>query len=243
MLNGRRGPLAARGRCAQAISCAIDRNQVLQTAAYGEGTVTGPITSPAFSYSPTDGLPCTPGDTAKAKSMLAAAGTAAGSRSRRSSRPASTRRRSTRRRTSSRSWPRSASSCKLQQLSTAPYVTAWLAADYDAAVALNGGSHDPYLMYGRYYAPAAPVQARRPRLDRRSPSCSPQGNATSDNATQRQSNLQEPAAQLLERVAVGLDVPSDDNYLVSSERARLHAPTGRLAALARSRVQRDRTRC
>ena len=28
---------------------------------------------------------------------------------------------------------------QLKQLSTAPYVSAWLAADYDAAVALNGG--------------------------------------------------------------------------------------------------------
>ncbi|HEY7176193.1 MAG TPA: ABC transporter substrate-binding protein, partial [Micromonosporaceae bacterium] len=73
MLNGRRGPLQ-KADARLAIACAIDRNQVLQTAAFGDGTVTGPITSPAFQYSPTDGLPCTPGDQTKAKQLLASAG-------------------------------------------------------------------------------------------------------------------------------------------------------------------------
>ncbi len=31
------------------------------------------------------------------------------------------------------------------------YVDRWLAADFDAAVALNGGRPDPYTMYARYW--------------------------------------------------------------------------------------------
>ena len=43
----------------------------------------------------------------------------------------------------------------LQQQQTNVYVDNWLEANYDAAVALNGGSTDPYLMYGRYYTEGA----------------------------------------------------------------------------------------
>jgi peptide/nickel transport system substrate-binding protein len=39
----------------------------------------------------------------------------------------------------------------IEQLETNAYVKRWLDADFDAAVALNGGSYDPYLMYGRYF--------------------------------------------------------------------------------------------
>ena len=31
------------------------------------------------------------------------------------------------------------------------YVDTWLAADFDAAIALNGGRPDPDTMYGRYF--------------------------------------------------------------------------------------------
>ena len=44
---------------------------------------------------------------------------------------------------------------QLQQQETNVYVDNWLNASYDAAVALNGGSTDPYVMYGRYFGPDA----------------------------------------------------------------------------------------
>ena len=40
-----------------AIQCAIDRQAVLDTAALGEGEVTGPITSPAYKSDP-NARPC-----------------------------------------------------------------------------------------------------------------------------------------------------------------------------------------
>jgi peptide/nickel transport system substrate-binding protein len=150
MLNGRKGPLKEL-KVRQAIACAIDRDQVVKTAANGDGTVTGPITSPGFQFSPTQGLPCTPGDTAAAKTLLTQAGYGNGF-------TLTTIVETGEYATAIAEGQNLQSQLKaigitlnLKQLTTDPYVKAWLAADYDAAVALNGGSNDPYLMYGRYY--------------------------------------------------------------------------------------------
>ena len=106
-LNGRHKPLD-NIKVRQAIACAVDRQQVIDTAAFGDGTVTGPITSPAYQYSPTDGLPCTPGDYGGQAAAGAMPDTPTGSTSRRSWRPASTRPAWRRGRTCRPSWPRSA---------------------------------------------------------------------------------------------------------------------------------------
>ena len=52
------------------MQCAIDRQQVLDTAALGEGEVTGPITSPAYKSDP-KARPCPTRDLAKAADYLA----------------------------------------------------------------------------------------------------------------------------------------------------------------------------
>jgi len=231
MLNGRKGPLRS-VKVRQAISCAVDRNQVLQTAAYGDGTVTGPITSPAFSYSATDGLPCKPGDTAAAKSLLAAGGyakgftldtivetgeyaTAVGEAQNLQSQLS-----------------KIGVRLKLRQLSTAPYVTAWLAADFDAAVALNGGSYDPYLMYGRYYTAGGSL-AKPAGLDStKLAQLLDAGNATSDNG-KRQTIYQNLQQQLLTESPWVWMFRSDDYYLVGSGVSGFAArPDGQLRSLA-----------
>ena len=60
-------------RVRQAISCAIDRQQVLDTASMGEGQVIGPLTPP-FYQTPLSDLPCYTPDLAKAKQLLKDAG-------------------------------------------------------------------------------------------------------------------------------------------------------------------------
>ena len=40
---------------------------------------------------------------------------------------------------------------EIEPLELSVYVDRWLAADFDAAVALNGGRSDPYSMYVRYW--------------------------------------------------------------------------------------------
>jgi peptide/nickel transport system substrate-binding protein len=150
MLNGRKGPLKDL-RVRQAISCALDRQEVIDTANNGDGKVTGPITSPAYQYSATDGLPCTAPDLKLAKQLLADAGYANGFTLRTIV--------GTEEYATALAEGQSVQSqlakigvkLDLQQLVTTPYVEAWLKADFDAAIALNGGSYDPFLMYSRYY--------------------------------------------------------------------------------------------
>ncbi len=60
-----------------AMQCAVDRQEVLDTAALGEGTVVGPITSPAYLSDPS-ARPCPERDVEKAKQYLADAGYADG---------------------------------------------------------------------------------------------------------------------------------------------------------------------
>ena len=134
----------------QAISCAIDRQEVLDTAALGEGVVTGPLTMPSFAL-PTDELTCYTKDLDKAKELMAQAGMADGF---------------TLKVIAANAEPPTALSeaqniqaqlaeigitVEIEPLELSVYVDRWLAGDFDAAVALNGGRPDPYTMYARYW--------------------------------------------------------------------------------------------
>lgn len=133
-----------------AISCAIDRKQVLDTAALGAGKVTGPITSPAYRSDP-DSRPCPQRDVAKAREHLAKAGKSGGV--------------SFTMITSQGLYSTAVNEAqniqaqlkdvgitvKLETLDSNAYVQRWLAGDFDAAIALNGGSTDPNTMYARYF--------------------------------------------------------------------------------------------
>lgn len=221
MLNGSKGPLANQ-TVRQAISCAIDRDEVIKTAANGDGKETGPITSPAFSYSATDGLPCKQGDTSAAKQMLAQAGfangftlntivetgeyaTAVGEAQNLQSQLA-----------------KIGVQLQIQQLTTAPYVQAWLAADYDAAVALNGGSYDPYLMYGRYFTTggslAKPAGIQSSALN----DLLVKGNSTSDEA-QRKSIYGDLQKELLKE-SPWVWMFRGDDYYVQNTSAQQFSP-------------------
>jgi len=150
MLNGRRKPLD-QPAVRQAIACAIDRKQVIETAVAGQGTVTGPVTSPGYRLSPTDGLPCTPGDTAAAKkllggtpvelTMLVMSGGYASAINEAQNLQAQL--------------TKIGVKLKIDQQPTNVYVKRWTKADYDLTLALNGGNSSPYLMYARYFTAGA----------------------------------------------------------------------------------------
>ena len=133
-----------------AIQCAIDRQVVLDTAALGEGEVTGPITSPAYKSDP-NARPCPTRDVDAAKQHLAAAGYESGltlpllvSQGEYAT-----------------SVPEAESvqaqlaeagiTVELEVTDIDTYVDKWLAADFTTAIALNGGRPDPDGMYGRYF--------------------------------------------------------------------------------------------
>lgn len=133
-----------------AIQCAIDRKQVLDTAALGAGEITGPITSPAYRSDP-DARPCPTRDVAKAKDHLARAGRSGGV--------------SINLITSQGLYSTAVNEAqnvqaqlkevgitvKLETLDSDSYVQRWLKGDFDSAIALNGGSSDPNTMYARYF--------------------------------------------------------------------------------------------
>lgn len=215
MLNGRRPPLT-KLKVRQAIACAVDRQQVVNTAAFGDGKVTGPITSPAFQYSPTAGLPCTPGDTSAAKRLLAQAGYAKGFSLKTIVETGEYATSVSEGQNLQSQLAKIGIQLDLQQLTTGPYVEAWLDANFDAAVALNGGSYDPYLMYGRYFTtggsltkPAGLVSAAMNRL-------LVKGNSTTNQAARHQiyGQLQQ---QLLRESPWVWMFRGDDYYLVGSD--------------------------
>jgi peptide/nickel transport system substrate-binding protein len=134
----------------QAISCAIDRQEVVDVAALGEGQVTGPLTMPAFRI-PLDELFCYTPDLNKAHDLMKQAGMEAGF-----TLPVIV----------GVAEPPTALSeaqviqeqlkainidVQIESLELATYVDRWLAADFTAAIALNGGRPDPYPMYSRYF--------------------------------------------------------------------------------------------
>ncbi|MGH2820346.1 MAG: ABC transporter substrate-binding protein, partial [Actinomycetota bacterium] len=138
-------------RVRQAIACAVDRQEVVDSAALGEGEVTGPMTLPAYESEPTAGLPCDPPDPEAAKRLLRQAGEADGF--------------SLDTIVMTKGYATSvdeAQSLKaqlskigvdleLELLENSVYIDRWLGTKFDAAVALNGGISDPHLMYARYF--------------------------------------------------------------------------------------------
>jgi peptide/nickel transport system substrate-binding protein len=148
-LNARRAPLDNLD-VRLAIQCAIDRQQVLDTAALGEGEVTGPITSPAYRSDPA-ARPCPQRDVDAARRHLAAAGHAGGltlsaivSQGEYAT--------SVNEATNIQAQLAEAGvTLNLDVLESGAYVDRWVAADFEAAVALNGGRPDPDGMYGRYF--------------------------------------------------------------------------------------------
>ncbi len=185
MLNGRKKPLDDI-KVRQAISCAIDRQEVIDTAAFGDGKVTGPITSPAFQYDETEGLPCTPGDTDAARKLLSDAGHGDGITIRTIVQTGEYATAAAEAQSVQSQLSKIGVRLDLEQMPSAPYVKAWLAADFDAAVALNGGSSDPYLMYGRYFTDGAslagPAGLESPELA----NLLVQGNSTTEDVERQQ---------------------------------------------------------
>lgn len=184
-LNGRRGPLQELP-VRQAIACAIDRQQVVETAYFGEGEVTGPITSPAYDLDPTAGLPCDPPDLDAARDLLAQAGYGDGLTLETIVMVGEYATATNIAQSVQGQLSEIGVQLELKQQQTNVYVDNWLAANFDAAVALNGGSTDPYLMYGRYYAAEAsladPAGLSDPGLDQ----LLQQVNSTTDEAERQQ---------------------------------------------------------
>ncbi len=136
-------------RVRQAISCAIDRQQVLDTASLGEGQVTGPATAPYYRL-PEDQLFCYRKDVEKAKQLLADSGVtgikfkimAAADEPPTAVAEAQN---------IQAQLGEIGIETEIETMELGVYVDRWLKGDFDAVVALNGGNPDPHNMFYRYW--------------------------------------------------------------------------------------------
>jgi len=147
-LNANR-PMFTDERVRQALSCAIDRQEVLDTASLGEGEVTGPAT-PLFYRLPLSELACYQKDIEKATALLTEAGVtnlkftiiAAADEPPTALAEAQN---------IQAQLQAIGVEAQIETLELGVYVDRWLKADFDAAIALNGGNPDPHNMFYRYW--------------------------------------------------------------------------------------------
>ena len=148
-LNARKAPLD-NVNVRLAIQCAIDRQQVVDTAALGMGSITGPFTMPAYKSSTTN-RPCPTADITKAKAYLAKAGYANGLTLPVMTEGGEYALATPIAQSVQSQLAKAGITMKIEALDAATYIPRWLAGDFTAAVANNGGKVDPDTMYTRYF--------------------------------------------------------------------------------------------
>lgn len=134
----------------QAMSCAVDRQAIIDAALVGEGKVTGPLTMPAFAQDP-ETLFCYRQDVAKAKQLMQEAGFADGFSATVIAATGEPPVASSEAQVLQSQLAEIGVKLDIKMMELNVYVDTWLKGDFDMAVALNGGRPDPYPMYNRYF--------------------------------------------------------------------------------------------
>ncbi|UYN99150.1 MAG: ABC transporter substrate-binding protein [Devosia sp.] len=219
----------------QAMSCAIDRQAIIDAALAGEGKVTGPLTMPAFAQDPA-GLFCYEQDLDMARQLMEESGVDGFSAKviAATGEP-----------------PVAASEAQVLQAQLAEigvnleiemmelnvYVDAWLKGDFDMAVAQNGGRPDPYPMYNRYFTKEGNLAHVSNFVDDTLDSLMKQGQAETDPAKraeifhQFESHLAEQAPWLW--LSTGYSYTAQLNTVSGFE----PSPTGTLFGLTKVSVE------
>ncbi|GAA4227000.1 peptide/nickel transport system substrate-binding protein [Streptosporangium album] len=183
-LNTRRGDLGD-VNVRLAIQCAIDRKQVLDTAALSEGEVTGPITAPAFKSDPQQ-RPCPTRDLAKAAEYLGKAGKPGGVTVKAIVSQGEYATSVNEGQNLKAQLAEAKITLDLEVLESGAFVDRWVAGDFEAAVALNGGRPDPDGMYSRYFTSKGNLNKvagySSPELDK----LFAEGKATTDQAARKE---------------------------------------------------------
>ncbi|QBI19152.1 ABC transporter substrate-binding protein [Egibacter rhizosphaerae] len=135
----------------EAITCAIDREEVLESAALGEGRVTGPFTAPEWQFDPYGGLDCDPPDPDHAMDLLAEAGHEDGFEASAIINSDGYATAVDEGQVLQAQLAEVGIDLELEVLESGVYVDRWIEPDFDVAVALNGGRPDPHNMYARYF--------------------------------------------------------------------------------------------
>ena len=133
-----------------AVQCAISRAEVVKTAASGDGSVIGPITSPAYKSDP-KARPCPEVDLVKAKAYLTAAGYPNGLTFKTMVAPTQQATIAGIGQSLKSQLAKAGITMELDVVDDSTFVSRWLAADFGTAIANNGGKIDPDTMYTRYF--------------------------------------------------------------------------------------------
>ncbi|MBJ7578470.1 ABC transporter substrate-binding protein [Devosia sp. MC532] len=219
----------------QAMSCAINRQEIVDAALAGEGAVTGPLTMPAFAQDPST-LLCYNQDIATAKSLMEQSGVE----------PFSVKVIA-----ATGEPPTAASQAQVLQAQLAEigvtleiemmelnvYVDTWLKGDFDMAVAQNGGRPDPYPMYNRYFTNEGNLQKVSNFLDEKSDTLLKQGQWETDPAA-RKEVFQEWERHMAEQapwlwLSTGYSYTASQKNVIGFE----SSPTGTLFGLTTVSIQ------
>jgi len=148
-LNSERAPLDNK-QVRQAIACAIDRQQVIDAAAFGEGEPTGPLATP-YDTGVFDGLPCDQTDPDLARQLLTDAGVGDGFSIETIVIQGENEAAINVAQSLQAQLIDVGIDLQLVPLETNVYVDRWLAADFDSALSSNGASVDPQITYAKYF--------------------------------------------------------------------------------------------
>ena len=137
-----------------AMACAINRQQILDEAAYGDGKVVGPVPLGPYATNPVSAVCPTP-NLAKARSYLKKAGMASGFSFTAITSDALDSTSAAQSLAMQSQLARVGIKMNIQNLQANAYIQDWLKGDFQAAFAWNGADPDPYIMYGRYFGAKA----------------------------------------------------------------------------------------
>jgi peptide/nickel transport system substrate-binding protein len=150
-LNSSRGPLQEKA-VRQAISCAVDRQELIETALFGNGVETGPYVEGIYATDPWEGLPCDGPDKELAQQLLDEAGFADGFSIETIIITGESEVNINIAQNLQAQLAEVGVDLQLEQLETNVYVDRWLAADFDSALSENGAGPDPHHTYIRYFS-------------------------------------------------------------------------------------------
>lgn len=153
MLQDRTGPLA-NVNARLAIQCALNRTDILADAALGQGEVVGPVPLGPYAPSATAG-PCGTQNLTQATHYLAAAGMSKGFSFTAITSDALDATSEAQAVTAQSDLAKVGIHMTIDNLGENDYIQRWLKGQFEAAFAENGANPDPYIMYGRYFAPGA----------------------------------------------------------------------------------------
>ena len=153
MLQDRTGPLA-NVNARLAVQCALNRTDILANAALGQGEVVGPVPLGPYAPSATAG-PCGTQNLTQATHYLAAAGMSKGFSFTAITSDALDATSEAQAVTAQSDLAKVGIHMTIDNLGENDYIQRWLKGQFEAAFAENGANPDPYIMYGRYFAPGA----------------------------------------------------------------------------------------